>query len=373
MNSLMSEQVAAARNKSQEKPAKNESSEDGQAQDTKTSTQPDKDKKGREQADGTTDAQPQVFMDAVTAPFKADGRQVQFTDPEDIKTLMQKGVHYARKMKELKPIERLGKTLERAKIDDDALNLLIDARGGSLDALLQVARDAKIDPEKLLDKMRDADDNRLDADGNPEQTRYKARDHRVGEDEMQLAEVLDGLESSSPNYQQLLDFMSNTLDDSSREALVANPSDIRVLAAHMDNGVFKQVWDAVEHERVLDRLQGMSDLEAYRAVAIAMQKQGALSNQENAQAARANNAHRGGGGARETGANGAQQTGANGARKTGADNVGNRPTREQRRAQAGPGARPAPAASGDPGLGKNLDPSRMSDEEFNKWHATRLA
>ena len=67
------------------------------------------------------------FFDKVTAPFKANGRQMQIEDADDVIRLMQMGANYNKKMAGLKPALKMVKMLERNKLlDEDRLNFLID-------------------------------------------------------------------------------------------------------------------------------------------------------------------------------------------------------------------------------------------------------
>ena len=44
-------------------------------------------------------------MKTLTKPFKANGREIQITKPEDMISLMQKGLNYVKNMTELKPLK----------------------------------------------------------------------------------------------------------------------------------------------------------------------------------------------------------------------------------------------------------------------------
>ena len=49
-----------------------------------------------------TDKDYEAFYKVITAPFKANGKEVQLTDPNDVIRLAQQGINYSKKMEQLK-------------------------------------------------------------------------------------------------------------------------------------------------------------------------------------------------------------------------------------------------------------------------------
>jgi hypothetical protein len=93
---------------------------------------------------------------------------------------------------------------------------------------------------------------------------------------LELDNVLTDLQESA-HYTQTLDVVVNKWDATSKQLLVSNPEIIRTIHDHVASGIFNQVTNAVERERVMGRLNGLSDLEAYKQVGDAMDAKGLFS------------------------------------------------------------------------------------------------
>ena len=62
----------------------------------------------------------------------------------------------------------------------------------------------------------------------------------------------------------------------SKQILLENPVAIKVINDHVASGVYAQVQSIVEKERMLGRLEGLSDLEAYKQVGDVLAAQGGV-------------------------------------------------------------------------------------------------
>ena len=71
----------------------------------------------------------------MTKPFKANGREIQITKPEDMISLAQKGLNYVKNMTELKPIKQLNALLNQHGITQEDLGLLIELKQRNLKLL----------------------------------------------------------------------------------------------------------------------------------------------------------------------------------------------------------------------------------------------
>ena len=90
------------------------------------------------------------FYKQVTAPFKADGKDIQVRSPEDAIRLMQMGVNYSRRMQEMKPIRAQHEMLKAQGLDNpDKLNFMIEVMKGKTEAIQKLLKDNKIDGQKL--------------------------------------------------------------------------------------------------------------------------------------------------------------------------------------------------------------------------------
>lgn len=193
------------------------------------------------------------------APFKANGKDMNVKTVEEARTLMMMGANYNKKMAGLKPSMRILKTLENnGLLDEDKLNYLID-----LD---------KKDPGAINKLLQDSGINPLDLD-TEETTAYKPKAYNASNKEVELDAVLDDIRDT-PAFQDTIDIVSNKWDESSRRVLVENPTIIKVINDHVSAGIYEQITTRVDRERMLGKLNGVSDIEAYKQVGDTMQAAG---------------------------------------------------------------------------------------------------
>jgi len=196
----------------------------------------------------------------VMAPFKAAKREIKLDNIDDARRLMQMGVDYSRKMEAMKPYQRVLKTLEKNNLlDIGRLNFLIDLDKKNPEAIKKFLKDSEIDPMDLS----------FEDDTQP----YKPTDHMVGEQEVALDDVLDEIRQTD-TFDRTAQVITKEWDTASRRVLFESPSIIRTLNDHMQAGIFDHIAEVMARERVLGRLTGLSDLEAYKTVGDAIQAQG---------------------------------------------------------------------------------------------------
>lgn len=195
----------------------------------------------------------------LTAPFKANGREIQVQSVEDAVALMQMGANYNKKMAALKPNLKLMKLLENnGLLNEEKLSFLIDLEKKNPDAISKLIKDSGVDP---LD---------LDASNVGD---YKPTRHTVDDRELELDAVLDEIQET-PSYTRTLDVVSNQWDASSKNVIANSPQVLKVINSHVQSGVFDLIVKEVEREKMFGRLSGLSDIEAYRQVGDAIQARG---------------------------------------------------------------------------------------------------
>jgi len=194
-------------------------------------------------------------------PFKANNKMIQVNNIEDARTLMQKGANYEKKMAGLKQHLRVVKMLENNNLlDESKINYLIDLDKKNPDAVSKLLKDSGVDP--------------LDVDLE-KKNEYTPNTYNVNDKEIELDSVLDDIKESS-GFSTTIDVISNKWDDSSKEVLFANPEIIRFINGHVESGIYDQINTVVETEKMMGRLSGLSDIEAYRQVGDTLQKNGAF-------------------------------------------------------------------------------------------------
>lgn len=198
-------------------------------------------------------------MARLLTPFKANGKEIAIKNVDDAITLMQMGANYNKKMAALKPNLKLMKLLENnGLLSEEKIGFLIDLEKRNPEAINKLVKDSGLDPLELdADKAGD----------------YKPSTYTVDDREMELDAVLDELQSS-PAYNQTLAIVSNKWDGASKQVIANSPQLLKVINSHVETGIYDLISKEIESERVFGRLDGLSDIEAYRQVGDAIQARG---------------------------------------------------------------------------------------------------
>lgn len=195
----------------------------------------------------------------LTAPFKANGRDIQVASVDDAVALMQMGANYNKKMAALKPNLKLMKLLENnGLLSEEKLSFLIDLEKKNPDAISKLIKDSGVDPLDI-DSAKAGD--------------YKPSRHTVDDRELELDAVLDEIQES-PSYTRTLDVVSNQWDSQSKNVIANTPQILKIINNHVQSGAFDVIVKEVEREKMFGRLSGLSDIEAYRQVGDAIQARG---------------------------------------------------------------------------------------------------
>lgn len=221
----------------------------------------EKDAEGEQagEEDSSNAVDPKDIVERLFTPFKANGREMKVDNVEDAITLMQMGANYNKKMAALKPNLKLLKMLENHQLlDESKLNFLIDLSKKDPAAISKLVKESGIEPMDL---------DLSNAEG------YKGNNYAVDDREYQLDETLADLRDS-PAYPQTLDIVGTQWDGASRKVISDHPQILRVIHDHVESGVYQVIADRLATEKALGRLNGLSDLEAYRQVGDMIQAQG---------------------------------------------------------------------------------------------------
>lgn len=199
--------------------------------------------------------------DKIMAEFKANGKMVNLDSAEEARQLMKMGAGYNKKMADIKSDQRFVKMLQNNDLlNEEKLSFLIDLDKKNPEAIAKLLKDSGIDP--------------LDVN-TTENAEYKPNAYTVDDKQVQLDSVIEDLQDSSA-YATTIDIVGNKWDETSRDKLAANPEDIRTINTHVESGIYEQIASVVEKERMLGKLQGVNDFDAYRMVGDAMNAQGAF-------------------------------------------------------------------------------------------------
>jgi hypothetical protein len=193
------------------------------------------------------------------APFKANGREIQVGSVDDALSLMQMGANYNKKMAGLKPSLKLMKMLENnGLLSEEKIGFLIDLEKKNPEAINKLVKESGINPMDL------------DAEKAGE---YKPKTHTVDDREMELDTVLDDIQST-PSYNRTLAIVSKEWDGKSKQVIADQPQLLKLINDHVERGIYDLISKEVESGRMLGRLNGLSDIEAYRQVGDAIQARG---------------------------------------------------------------------------------------------------
>lgn len=240
-----------------------QSSDTNSSGDTPDQPQSDKAKGDPKSAAGESSEEAPIDYEAVykqlTAPFKANGRDIQVKDVNDAISLMQMGANYNKKMAALKPNLKLMKLLENnGLLSEEKLSFLIDLEKKNPDAINKLIKDSGVDPLDI-DAAKAGD--------------YKPTRHTVDDREMELDAVLDEIQDSE-SYSKTIDVISNKWDGQSKNVIANSPQILKVINSHVQTGVYDLIVKEVEREKMFGRLSGLSDIESYRQVGDAIQARG---------------------------------------------------------------------------------------------------
>ena len=212
-----------------------------------------------EETDESIEIDYKAEYERITAPFKANGKDIQVNSIDDAIQLMQMGADYQRKTTEIKPLRKIGEMLKQNDLlDAEKLSYLIDLKNKNPQAIQKLLKESGIDP--------------LDIDTS-EEVNYKPNDYQVDDKTIELNDVLDSIQHT-PQFDTTVKILGSHWDQQSKEYLSSNPQTIAILNEQIGNGIYDTIAKEVANQRMLGRLNGVSDLDAYRAVGDYIQANG---------------------------------------------------------------------------------------------------
>ncbi len=206
----------------------------------------------KEDTPETTEFDYESAYKKVSEPFKANGVDMQVKDPKDMVKLMQMGANYQKKMGQLKPNLKIIKMLEKNELLDEAkLHNLIDL--------------SKKDPKAIAKLIEESDIDPLDIDKDVP-TDYQPTNYSVTDKEYHLDQVLDEIKDTE-TFSKTINVLTKEWDAKSKSTITDYPEIIGIINTHMGNGVYEKVNAVLQQEKSLGKLNGISDVEAYREIA----------------------------------------------------------------------------------------------------------
>lgn len=197
------------------------------------------------------------FRQFITGEFRANNRNVQVKDPNDIRKLMQYGMNYHKKMAELAPHRKILKALEHHGLTDESkVNFAIELMQGNPSAIAQLLKQHEIDSYNLPDL---------------EENPYNAGNYIPSDTKVNFDEVMDDIKQSQ-HGSQVINLIQNLDNDSFRQ-IYTNPVMVQNLAKHAESGLMQDALATLETEKALGKVPaGISDIDAYAYVAQHLEK-----------------------------------------------------------------------------------------------------
>lgn len=259
-----SEDEDKSKNPSDGKKTETPKGKDEKPTDTPSGKEPEKDTKKTTDGDVKSEkVDPKVavdFFEKVSAPFKADGRDMQVRTPEDVIRLMQMGVNYSRRMQEMKPLRAQDQMLKMNGLNDpEKLNFLIDLSKGNKDAIKKLLNDHKIDP--------------VDIDTTSEDKPYQATNYQGDPKDLAFDDAIKET-LAQDGGRDLISDINREWDDVSKEALRDQPAIFENILAQKKTGVYGRIKEELKYQRTMGFLTNVPFLQAYHQVGEAMQKAG---------------------------------------------------------------------------------------------------
>ena len=237
-----------------QEPAQDASDDEPQesASPAKETEEPEEESKEEEpKATETPQIDYKQFYETMTAPIKANGKELKVRSAEEAIKLMQMGANYTHKMQGLAPYRKKIQMLQNAGLlEDEKLNYLIDLASGNPGAIQKLLKDRNIDP--------------LDMNVS-EDSKYVPGNHSVSDEEVRFQTVLDDLKST-PEGRETLSTV-NGMDQASLSEIWKDPSLMNTLHEQRQNGVYKLITDEIDHQKMLGNIpEGTPFLKAYKSV-----------------------------------------------------------------------------------------------------------
>lgn len=177
------------------------------------------------------------FHKALTAPLKAAGHEFTLDDPNQIRELVSKGLDYTRKMQQISHLRGIGEILrEHDMLDPVKLAYAVDLANHKPEAIARLIKESGVDTFELGDDVADS------YQATPANIEGKAK-------EVSVREIVEQYKDDE-NFNAVFN-EARQWDDASQVTLVNNPEVLHLLAAHANNGVYKQVMAKVIQERAI--------------------------------------------------------------------------------------------------------------------------
>lgn len=208
------------------------------------------------------------WYEKLTKPFKANGQEFSVKTPEESIKLMQKGLNYTKKMKALSADRKLAETFKAANITTpEDIGFVIDLKNGNKEAIKQLLKQYKIDPNDLVDYSIDGSSE----DSSNKKAYTPSVPKQIDDQYLALQDHIEEI-SSQPHGSETINMLMS-LDNESKSVLYNNPSLINSLYSHQVDkrpsglSTYQEITNEMERMKALGELPAnMPFVYAYKTV-----------------------------------------------------------------------------------------------------------
>lgn len=202
-----------------------------------------------------------IYEQLFGKPIRAAGQDIKLQTPEEVISLVQKGVGFHSKMNrihnDLKYVEMLR---NNNLLDEEKLSLLIDAQAGKTGAIKKLLDSVKVDPLSL---------------DSAEASTYAPSDHRVTDEQVTFQQTVADLSTTDAGKAVLTD--AQAWDQGTKAEIYRTPAVLQLLAEQKEMGRYDLIVAELNRARVLGQLPpGETFIQAYTRVGQQMMQAGAF-------------------------------------------------------------------------------------------------
>lgn len=202
-----------------------------------------------------------IYDQLFNKPIRAAGQDITLHTPEEVISLVQKGVGFHSKLnriqKDLKYVEMLR---NNNLLDEEKLSLLIDAQAGKTGAIKKLLDSVKVDPLSL---------------DSTEASAYAPSDHRVSDEQVVFQQTVADLSASEAGRKVLTD--AQAWDQTTKAEIYRTPAVLQVLAEQKEMGRYDLIVAELNRAKILGQIPaGESFLQSYTRVGQQMMQAGAF-------------------------------------------------------------------------------------------------
>lgn len=193
------------------------------------------------------------FYKRVMAPFKANGKQYNLKNADEVISLMQKGVDYTRKTQDISRYKKALTMLERANLlDENQISFFIDLTSGNKEAIRKLLKDKDIDAFSLPSE--------------DEPINYVQGNHKISSEELYFEDIVKDI-SIQDNGKDFLKDFGNIYDIETRKQLYKNPNLLKALFVNKQSGVYDTIVEEMDRQKVLGQIpDNVPFIAAYKVI-----------------------------------------------------------------------------------------------------------